>query len=114
MATRMMTKSKPTTTPATHPATDPSVGPNITGNNPGSIEIETGTTVLSESGCLLLASTFNLIIPSILSRLDEYSNAEESNALLRMIAPLVESIVKWGIPTLETMLYEMKPSGPSS
>ena len=94
IANSMMTKKKPTTIPGIHPGTEPPVGPRITGNSPGSIEIETGTIVLKDSGCLLLASTFNLIIPSILSRLVEYSKADESNDLLRMMAPRVESIVK--------------------
>ena len=55
--------------PGIHPGIEPSAGPKITGNNPGSIEIVTGTLVRKEPGCLLFASTSNRIIPSDLSRL---------------------------------------------
>ena len=57
--------------PGIHPGTDPSAGPKITGNSPGSMEIDTGTVVRSDPGCLDFASTSKRIIPSALSRLKQ-------------------------------------------
>ena len=55
--------------PCTQPGTDPWPWPKMTGNNDGSIEINTGTMVRKECDFLLFASTSNRMIPSALSTL---------------------------------------------